>query len=89
MSTLLYKLYKAPYSYAKNSTKKRIVLVIIPKPIKGPSIPVFRNLKKLNFTFLDFSIKNQLLSLNYAKVLIKARKIDIEKCSFYLIIRNI
>ena len=44
------------YFQVKNNAKKRIVLVIIPKPIKGPTIPVFKNLKKLNFMCLDFSI---------------------------------
>jgi len=41
-----------------------MILVINPKPIKGPTIPVFKNLKKLNFICLDFSIKKDLLLIN-------------------------
>ena len=36
---------------------KRRVEVIKPNPIKGPTIPVFINFRKLNFIFLDFSIR--------------------------------
>ena len=49
---------------AKNNVKKRMALVIIPKPIKGPTIPVFKNLKTLNFICLDFSIKKDFLLIN-------------------------
>ena len=54
-----------------------MVLVMIPKPIKGPTIPVFKNLKKLNFICLDFSIKKDLLLINQANIETFARKIDI------------
>ena len=43
---------------------KRNVEVISPNPIKGPTIPVFKNLKKLNLIFLDFSIIEMILLLN-------------------------
>ena len=62
-----------------------MVLVSIPKPIKGPTIPVFKNLKTLNFICLDFSIKKDLLLINQATKVTFARKIDIEECSYYLI----
>ena len=64
MSREKYNLYTNYIFYAKNNTKKRMVLVIIPKPINGPTIPVFKNLKKLNFICLDFSIKKDLLLIN-------------------------
>ena len=64
MSSESYNLYTNIYFQAKNNAKKRMVLVIIPKPIKGPTIPVFKNLIKLNFICLDFSIKKYLLSIN-------------------------
>ena len=61
MSSKLYNLYTNYIFQVKNNAKNRMVLVIIPKPIKGPTIPVFKNLKKLNFICLDFSIKKELL----------------------------
>ena len=64
MSSISYNLYANLNFYAKNNTKKRIVLVINPKPIRGPTMPVFKNLKKLNFIFWDFSIKRNLLLIN-------------------------